>query len=58
VVFGDPVASKTQAVGGLRQLHGSRQRVAGGLVATHRDEIEDGKMHVRVNAFGAVFVPG
>jgi hypothetical protein len=58
VVFSDPVASETQTVGGLRQLHGGRQRIRGRLVCAHRDEIKDGKMHDGVNACGATNVPG
>ena len=58
VVFGDPVARETQPVGGLREGHGGRQRVGGGLVGAHRDEIEDGKTHDGLNAVGRANVPG
>ena len=57
MVFGDPVASETQPVGGLRQLHGGRQRIPGRLVGAYRDEIKDGKTHDGVNAAGRANVP-
>jgi hypothetical protein len=57
VVLGNPVASEAQPVGGLRQLHGGGQRIAGGLVGAHRDEVKDGKAHDDLNARGGANVP-
>ena len=58
VVFGDPVARETQPVGGLRQRHRGRQRIAGRLVGAHRDKVKDGKTHDGVNACSRANVPG
>ncbi|WP_225344022.1 hypothetical protein [Mycobacterium avium] len=57
-MLGYPVAGETEPIGGLRQRHGGGQRVAGGLVGAHRDEIEDGKTHAGVNAPAPANLPG
>ena len=43
VVLGDPVAAVAELVGSPRQGDGGGQGLAGGLVAAHRDQVEDGQ---------------
>ena len=57
VVLGDPVAGVAQPVGGLRELRRRRQSVGRRLVGAHRDEVENGKLHIGVNASHHESVP-
>ncbi|PQM45641.1 hypothetical protein C1Y40_04195 [Mycobacterium talmoniae] len=46
MVFGDPKPGEAEPVSGLCQPHRGRQRIGGGLVGPHRDEVEHRKTHV------------